>query len=75
MSFQNMYNIITVLAVPSDDSLAGNIVYSQVMRGVPSDSLFNVTRLGVVNAIGNLDREVKRTYDLQIEASGQTDAA
>ncbi len=44
-----------------------NIVYSQVMRGVPSDSLFTVTPTGVVNVVGNIDREAERTYDVQIE--------
>jgi hypothetical protein len=55
-----------VVAVAADDPSA-NIVYSKVMRGVPSDSLFSVTSTGVVNVVGNLDRETASTYDVQIE--------
>lgn len=66
---QNQNNLIRVLAVAMGNPTA-NIVYSQVMReGVSSDRLFNVTSMGVVNVIGNLDREAASSYDVQIEAS------
>ena len=54
-----------MVAVSGDPD--ANIVYSQVMRGVPNDALFSVTSAGVVNVVGNIDREQQRTYDLQIE--------
>lgn len=64
---QNLNNLITVVAVSSDSD--ARIVYSQVMRGVPSDSLFSVSNTGVVNVIGNIDREAEPTYDVQIEVA------
>ena len=60
--------MITVVAVVADDPSA-NIVYSQVMRNVPSDSLFSVSSTGVVNVVGILDREAASTYDIQISVS------
>ena len=54
--------MVAVSGDPND-----NIVYSQVMRGVPSDAVFTVTSAGVVNVVGNIDREAQRTYDVQIE--------
>lgn len=54
----------------ADDPTA-NIVYSQVMRSVPSDRLFRVSAAGVVDVIGNLDREAESTYDVQIQVSKQ----
>lgn len=65
-TFQNLNNLITVVAVAADASSA-NIVYSQVMRGVPSDGVFSVTPTGGVNVVGNLDREAESTYDVQIQ--------
>ncbi len=53
------------MAVPDDSD--ATVVYSQVMRGVPSDALFAVTSAGVVNVVGNVDREAEGTYDIQIE--------
>lgn len=64
---QNLNNLITVVAVAADSD--ARIVYSQVMRGVPSDALFSVSNTGVVNVIGNIDREAEPTYDLQIEVT------
>ena len=55
-----------MVAVVADDPMA-NVVYTQVMRGVPSDSLFSVSETGVVNVIGVLDRETENTYDVQIQ--------
>lgn len=66
MHLQNLNNLITVVAVAADDPNA-NIIYSQVMRGVPSDGFFTVTPAGVVNVVGNLDRETEGTYDVQIQ--------
>ena len=53
-------------AVVANDP-AANIIYSQVMRNIPSDSLFSVTEEGVVNVIGLIDRETDNTYDVQIQ--------
>jgi hypothetical protein len=63
----NRNNLITVVAV-SDDDPDANIVYSKVSRGVDNDALFTVTSAGVVNVVGNLDRETANTYDVQIQA-------
>lgn len=61
-----MNNLITVVAV-ADGNPTANVVYSQVMRGVPSDNVFTVTATGVVNVVGVIDRESERTYDVQIQ--------
>lgn len=61
-----MNNLISVTAVVANDP-AANIIYSQVMRNIPSDSLFSVTEEGVVNVIGVIDRETDNTYDIQIQ--------
>lgn len=55
-----------MVAVAANDPSA-NIVYSKVMRGVPSDGFFSVTDDGVVNVIGNIDREAESTDDVQIQ--------
>ena len=55
-----------MVAVAPDDPSA-NVVYSKVVRGVPSDDLFSVTNTGIVNVVGNLDREIENTYDVQIQ--------
>lgn len=55
-----------VVAVAANDPSA-NIVYSKVMRGVPNDGFFSVTDAGVVNVLGNIDREAETTYDVQIQ--------
>lgn len=57
-----------MVAVSSTDPTAV-IVYAQVMRNVPSDSFFSVTNAGVVNVVGNIDREDEATYDVLIEVS------
>ena len=55
-----------MVAVAADDASA-NIVYSKVNRGVPSDAIFDVANVGVVNVVGNLDRESASSYDVQIQ--------
>ena len=55
------------MVAASDSDPDATIVYSKVSRGVDSDALFTVTSAGVVNVVGNLDREAASTYDVQIQ--------
>lgn len=58
---------MTVVAVATNVPSSATIVYSLVMRGVTSDSLFTVSSNGAVNAVGVLDRETATSYDIQVQ--------
>ena len=64
---QNLNNIVTVVATTTNVPQSATIVYSQVMRGVATDSLFTVSSTGAVNAVGLLDRETASSYDIQVQ--------
>ncbi len=55
------------MAVATNVPSSATVVYSQVMRGVASDSLFTVSATGAVNAVGAFDREAAQSYDIQVQ--------